>query len=288
MNIRLIASTEAEITSYQDQFLGLKTIFEETQFPYWILIDNHTVMGLIVVAKEPREFLQPASTTFVQVYLFRHRPDAVNHLLSKALNISAKHHAAYLCCKVSANEHETIHLLEQAELTLYDEILKMGASLDNVVPPETTLTFNRTSPEETALVLENLASSLADTPGRLLQSVVHNIRSLPSNQLDTTLSQMEVIIIQDVAKAVGIISLEGPTISMLGVQPEARGKGYGNLITQWAQRHLAQQGYVRSWLRVSVTNATAIHIFEKHGFKVTERIRYYLKTNPNIWQENPP
>ncbi|MFX1540718.1 MAG: GNAT family N-acetyltransferase [Promethearchaeota archaeon] len=288
MTVRLIASQEAEIANYQDQFLGLKTIFEETQYPYWILVDDQTVMGLIVVSKEPREFLQPASTTFVQIYLFRHQPNAVKQLLSQALNIAAEHQAAYTCCKVSADQHETVQLLEQAELTLYDETVKMGAPLDNVVPPETTLTFNRTSPEETALVLENLASSLADTPGRLLKSVIHNIQSLPSNQLDTTLSQMEVILVKDTTKPVGILSLEGPTISMLGVQPEVRGKGYGQVITQWAKNHLSQQGHFRAWLRVSTANAKAIHIFEKFGFKVTEHLRYYLKTNPNIWQENPP
>ena len=58
MTIRFIASTEADILPYQDYFLGLKTIFEEAQFPYWILVRDQNVMGLVVAAKEPRDLLQ--------------------------------------------------------------------------------------------------------------------------------------------------------------------------------------------------------------------------------------
>ncbi len=74
---------------------------------------------------------------------------------------------------------------------------------------------------------------------------------------------------------------------MLGVHPDMRGKGYGRMITQWAMGYLAEQGHFRAWLRVSVANAPARHIFETEGFKVTEQMKYYVKTNPNLWQEIP-
>ena len=67
MNMRLIASTESEIATFSDQFLGLKTIFEQAEFPYWILVQEQTVLGLIVAAKEPRELLQPVSILYPSI-----------------------------------------------------------------------------------------------------------------------------------------------------------------------------------------------------------------------------
>ncbi len=210
MIIRFIASTEADITSYQDHFLGLKTIFEEAQFPYWILVRDQSVLGLIVAAKEPRDLLQQPSTKFIQIYLFRHDPEAVEQLLVEAQRIATEHQAAYISCKVSSDKHESIQVLEKAEFTVYDEIIKMGVPLDNVVPPTTNLSFYRTSPEETSQILDNIASSMTNTPGRLLHTVVFNIRNLPPDQLESMLSQMEVVLVKDSTNTVGLLSLEGP------------------------------------------------------------------------------
>jgi ribosomal protein S18 acetylase RimI-like enzyme len=285
--MRLIASTEPDMATYSDQFLGLKTIFEQAEFPFWALVQEQTVLGLIVAAKEPRDLLQPASTTFIHVYLFRHEPDAVTRILSEADTIASQQQAAYLSCVVSADKQEAIQSLENASFSVFDETVKMGVSLQDVTPPSTELTFTRTSPDETSLVLNNIQTMMANTPDRLLHSVVYNIRQLPPDKLESTLSQMEVILVKDETNTVGVISLEGPTIGMLGVHPNLRGKGYGRTMTQWAKNHLAEQGHFRAWLRVSVANAPARHIFETEGFKVSEQMKYYIKTNPNLWHSIP-
>ena len=286
--MQYIASTDASIAAYQDQFLGLKTIFEETKFPYWILVDNQTVMGLIVAAKEPRDHLQPASTTFIQVYLFRHQADSVAHLLTSAIQLATDYNAAYLSCTVDSAKGETIQQIEAAGFSLFDETVKMGVPLQEAPSPQTNLTFTRASPEETNQILENMAISMTDTPGRLLYTVVKNIQKLPPDQLNYALSQMEVVFVKDEITTVGILSLEGPTIGLLGVRPQDRGKGYGTSIIQWAKNHLSEQGHFRAWLKVSVDNAPALHIFEKEGFKAAERTRLYVKTNPTLWQDPSP
>ena len=285
--MRLVASTEPDMATYSDQFLGLKTIFEQAKFPFWALVHEQTVLGLIVTAKEPRDLLQPASTTFIQVYLFRHEPDAVTRILGEADTIAAQQQAAYLSCVVRADKQETIQSLENASFSVYDETVKMGVSLQDVTPPPTELIFTRTSPDETSLVLHNLETMMANTPGRLLRTVIYNIRHLPPDKLESTLSQMEVILVKDKASTVGVISLEGPTIGMLGVHPNLRGKGYGRKMTQWAKNHLAEQGHFRAWLRVSVANTPARHILETEGFKVSEQMKYYVKTNPTLWHPIP-
>ena len=128
---------------------------------------------------------------------------------------------------------------------------------------------------------------MSNTPDRLLHTVIYNIRQLPQDKKESTLSQMEVILVKDQANTIGVISLEGPTIGMLGVRPDVRGKGYGRTMTQWAKSYLAEQGHFRAWLRVSVANAPARHIFETEGFKISEQMKYYVKSNPNLWQPIP-
>jgi len=177
--MRLIASTEKDMEPYTDQFLGLKTIFEQAKFPYWVLVQEQTVLGLIVAAKEPRELLQPASTTFIQIYLFRHEPEAVTRLLNEAETIATRQQATYLSCIISAEKQEAIQSLENANFSVYDETLKMGIPLQDVTPPHTELTFTRTAPNETALVLNNLEAMMNNTPDRLLHTIIYNIRHLP-------------------------------------------------------------------------------------------------------------
>lgn len=285
--MQLIASTDNEMAPYTDQFLGLKTIFDETKFPYWALVQDQTVLGLIVAAKEPREMLQPASTTFIQIYLFRHEPAAVSRLLSEAEVIATNQQATYLSCIVGADKQETIQSLENANFSVYDETLKMGLPLQDVTPSQTHLSFTRTSPDETQLVMENLETMMSNTPDRLLHAHVYNISQLPQAQLQSTLSQMEVILVKDQANTVGVISLEGPSIGMLGVHPDLRNKGYGRMMTQWVKSYLAEQGHFRAWLCVSVANDPARHIFETEGFKVAEQKKHYVKMNPALWQSIP-
>ncbi|MFX1510221.1 MAG: GNAT family N-acetyltransferase [Promethearchaeota archaeon] len=285
--MQLIASTDNEMAPYTDQFLGLKTIFDETKFPYWALVQDQTVLGLIVAAKEPREMLQPASTTFIQIYLFRHEPAAVSRLLSEAEVIATNQQATYLSCIVGADKQETIQSLENANFSVYDETLKMGLPLQDITPLKTHLSFTRASPDETQLVMENLETMMSNTPDRLLHAHVYNISQLPQAQLQSTLSQMEVILVKDQANTVGVISLEGPSIGMLGVHPDLRNKGYGRMMTQWVKSYLAEQGHFRAWLCVSVANDPARHIFETEGFKVAEQKKHYVKMNPALWQSIP-
>jgi ribosomal protein S18 acetylase RimI-like enzyme len=48
---------------------------------------------------------------------------------------------------------------------------------------------------------------------------------------------------------------------------------------------LAQEGHPRAWLRVSVENKPAIRIYEGLGFRIAERMKYYLKKQAPYWQD---
>lgn len=266
--------------------MGLRTIYDEAKFPYWVLTDEKTVLGLIVVAQEPRELIQPAGKKFVQIHLFTQNPEAVTRLANEAQKISEKHGAAFLGCVIDA-EHTSIRQpLEKAGMELFDESYKMVCPLESITFPESELEFYRTMPEDANLVLTNLVPIMQGSPDSLMQASIRNITRLPSELLNPMLSQMEVIFARKHHEIIGLLSFTGPTISMIGVLPNERGKGYGRNLTQWAKAHLAQNGHIRALLRVSVDNKPAIHIYETEGFRVTNQIQYFLKKYPPHWKNN--
>jgi ribosomal protein S18 acetylase RimI-like enzyme len=286
IGIRLISSQDADVEKFADQFLGLRTVYDQAKFPYSIVVDKQTVVGLVVAAREPRELVQPAGSPFVQIHIFRHSPTAVQRLLDESKRLATSHRAAFVCCVIDDRTPETAALLEKAGFTLFDESFKMGCPLEVVTQPATDLTFTRTTPEDAPLILKHLVPVMVGSPDHLMQASVKNISKLPSATLNSMLGQMEVMLVRHKSTIVGILSLTGPAISMLGLLPSERGKGYGRTIAQWAVWHLAQEGHPRAWLRVSVDNKPAVRIYERLGFRTTDRMKYYLRMQPPYWQNS--
>lgn len=283
--MRLISSQDTDVEKFADQFLGLRTVYDQARFPYSILVDKQTVLGLVVAAREPRELVQPAGSPFTQIHLFRHGAIAVQRLLDESKRLADSHKAAFVCCVIDDKNPETAALLEKAGFALFDESFKMGCPLEAVTQPTTELTFTRTTPQDAALILKHLVPVMEGSSDHLMQVSVKNIGKLPPALLNSMLSQMEVMFVRRKSEIVGILSLTGPAISMVGVMPSERGRGYGRTITQWAVWHLAQEGHPRAWLRVSVENKPAVRIYEGLGFRITERMKYYLRKQRPYWQD---
>lgn len=285
VTIRLISSQDADVEDFADQFLGLRTVYDQAKFPYSVLVDKQTVLGLVVAAREPRELVQPAGSPFAQIHIFRHSSPAVQRLLDESKRLAGSHKAAFVCCVIDDKNPETAALLEKAGFALFDDSFKMGCPLEAVTQPTTDLTFTRTTPQDAPLILKHLVPVMEGSADHLMQASVKNIGKLPPALLNSIVGQMEVMFVRRKSAIVGILSLTGPAISMVGVVPSERGKGYGRTITQWAVWHLAQEGHPRAWLRVSVENKPAIRIYESLGFRIAERMKYYLKKQPPYWQE---
>jgi ribosomal protein S18 acetylase RimI-like enzyme len=283
--IQIIASTDTTINQYADQFLGLQTIYDQAGYPYWILVDGNQVIGLIVIAQEPRDLIQPAGTHFMQIHVFQHNLGAVQRLIDETIRIAEEQPVAFILTTIDANETETLSLFENEDWELFEERVKMGCRLENPVSPETDLVFSRASPDEATQMLptlEKIAQGLSDN---LLQTSIRNMRHLPQNELHSVLSQMDLIRAYRNSLLVGIMSFTGPNISMIGVTPEEQGKGYSTVLTQWAKAHLAESGFFHASLRVSAKNDSAIKIYEKQGFRVIEQTKYYIHKFPQYWKE---
>lgn len=283
IHVHFISSQDTTIKAFEDQFLGLKTIYDEAKFPYSILVEDQEVKGLIVVAREPRELIQPAGTAFTQIHIFVHDDAAVKQLVEEAKALNVKHQGAFIGCVIDAEHSSAAEQLEEATLELFDESYKMVCMLEAPTYPESLLTFQRAQPREADTVLRHLIPIMQGSPDHLMNASVQNLSKLSSEMLSPILTQMEVIFVRKQTNIIGLLSFTGPTISLIGVLPNERGQGFGRLMTQWAKAYLAENGHIRAMLRVSVENKPAIHIYEAEGFRITNHMKYFLKKNPSQW-----
>jgi len=284
--MRLISSRDRGVEAFADQFLELKKTYDQAGFPYWVLVDGRVAVGLIVAAREPHELIQPVGTPFVQFFIFRHGEEAINRLLAEAKEIAEGHKAAFICTAIESKEKQSAEILEAAGMELFDESFNMDCPLESPSPPKTDLIFERARPEQASLVLRYLVRIMEDSPDRLMQASVRNIRHLQPQFLAGLLDQMNVMLVRRGTDIVGALSFMGPTIMLVGVLPEERGKGYGRIITQMAMWQVVQTGSREAKLRVSVENHPAIHIYETLGFRITRRVKFYLEKRPPFWRES--
>jgi ribosomal-protein-alanine N-acetyltransferase len=73
-----------------------------------------------------------------------------------------------------------------------------------------------------------------------------------------------------------LMSRSDARILMLAIEPIMRGRGLGTVLYREFHNECALKGIHNITLEVRVSNVTAIHFYEKHGFQITGRVpRYY-------------
>lgn len=66
-------------------------------------------------------------------------------------------------------------------------------------------------------------------------------------------------------------------ITNVAVSPECRSGGIGGLLVGRAMALAAERGVSAVWLEVRISNYAAIHLYEKHGFRIVGRRRGYYQ-----------
>jgi ribosomal-protein-alanine N-acetyltransferase len=66
-------------------------------------------------------------------------------------------------------------------------------------------------------------------------------------------------------------------IVSIAVREEHRGKGVGTMLMQASQEAMAAKAASESYLEVRVTNAEAIALYQRLGYRVTSRLEAYYK-----------
>ena len=100
----------------------------------------------------------------------------------------------------------------------------------------------------------------------------------------------------DIIGVIGIwFTYETSTVTTLGILPEYRGHGYGEVLLDHALKKAHEYGCLSCDLEVRVTNEAAIHLYRKRGF-VSKALRknYYennhedaylmIKEGGSLWQ----
>ena len=70
------------------------------------------------------------------------------------------------------------------------------------------------------------------------------------------------------------------SIDDLVVLPEARGRGIGSQLMEWARREFAQRGIREIELTVSEGNDLALAFYERHGFRTATRAMRLVDLRP--------
>src|SRR5205823_5155714 len=81
-------------------------------------------------------------------------------------------------------------------------------------------------------------------------------------------------------KAIGIVRVHKGKIGeihTIGLIPEYRGKGYGQVLMKEALRLLASQGVVKYKLNVAAANEKALSIYRAFGFEIRNTYSVYQK-----------
>ena len=102
--------------------------------------------------------------------------------------------------------------------------------------------------------------------------------TLASFREDVRSGRSEIGVVEEAGKIAGFCKadfdgVEG-TVAYLIVRKEARGKGYGDMLLEWAMDLLKQKGVSRTEVRV-VDGNDAVGFYEKHGFRMCSHILRY-------------
>jgi len=83
-------------------------------------------------------------------------------------------------------------------------------------------------------------------------------------------------VVEQSAFAIWLITGHECELLSIAVKAALRGKGYAKVLMEHSQKELAKQGVKKFFLEVRESNATAISLYEKLGYKkIAERKKYY-------------
>ena len=78
-----------------------------------------------------------------------------------------------------------------------------------------------------------------------------------------------------VGSAILLFHTRTAEIATIAVLPEERGKGLASLMMTETEKLSRRRGISKISLHVAVENSSAIHLYEKHGYNITEKIGDY-------------
>jgi ribosomal protein S18 acetylase RimI-like enzyme len=213
----------------------------------------------------------------------------LQEFVARAVELAWEQDVEYINGVLPSEQQTVIQEFNKKGFDVLVEHVQMVRTLDELSDEPLGLRFEKVPREQFVEFCELEHKALEGSQDGVLELFLQTLRGeLERGRRDhpfvDVFFQMEVLYIVyhgDVPVGVLDIKSQGAEVSVMGVLPEHRRKGYGRHIFRFALNTLREQGNKEANLWVSTENQVAVQLYESEGFQPK------FKLTQLIWRKPP-
>lgn len=259
-------------------------------FPFWVFVEGERVVGRVVVGVEPARLFAPVGTrcAFVRIFDFEHSVSVLQEFVARTVDVALEYDVEYINGGFPSEQQTVIQEFVKKGFDVLVEHVRMVRALDEPRGEPLELRFEKVPREQFVEFCELEHQALEGSQDAVLELFISNLREelnrgTRDHPLVDVIFNMEVFYIVyhgDVAVGVLDINPQDAEVSVMGVLPEHRRKGYGRQIFRFALNTLREQGKEEAILLVSTENQVAVQLYESEGFQPKANLTQLIWRKP--------
>jgi ribosomal protein S18 acetylase RimI-like enzyme len=282
--MRTLTKNDSDYESYADDLKPYVGDYAARNIPYWVLIENSHIVGIVAVGEEPLRLIEPLGTTVSLVHFvdYDQPPNVLDTFVKEAVRIAKEQNAAYSFVDFSDTYNDLVSIFTKNGYSEIGCSLLMTCELSEDYDHEYTLEFERVERPEVQNFLNNLKEFMKGSPDVVLEAILKNLGEFPEQFLDMWFQSEQLYYAHLNDELVGVLDLSPKSrlsISNIGISPNHRGKGYGYQLMLFGLKTLKDMGKDTAGLRVHFDNKVAKKLYESLGFQTVE------SRNALIWRK---
>jgi GNAT superfamily N-acetyltransferase len=291
MVLQMIGHKDPGLEVYREQLGDPVYLPERFGFPFWVFVEGEQVVGRVTVGVEPVRLFAPIGTrfAFVRIFDFAQSVSVLQEFVARAVDLAWEQDVEYINGVFSSEQQSVIQAFMKKGFTVLVEHVLMVRALDEPRGEPVNLRFEKVPREQFVEFCELEHKALEGSQDGVLELFLRTLREeLERGTRDhpfvDVIYQMEVFYIVyhgDVPVGVLDIKPQGAEVSVMGVLPEHRRKGYGRQIFHFALNTLREQGKKEAILWVSTYNQVAVQLYESEGFQPKGTITQLIWRKPS-------
>ncbi|MHA1907272.1 MAG: GNAT family N-acetyltransferase [Candidatus Thorarchaeota archaeon] len=268
--MKTFSHIDTELDDYKETIKDYVGGFDARGVPYWVCVEDHNVVGIVIVGEEPLKVIEPIGTivSFVLIVNFKAPDETMTEFATTALNIAKDNDAAYSFIDLSTDYEQIIENFTNIGYSEFVHSIRMTCPLTEDYPKSNDIRFEKITRDDVDDFFEKMKVFMSGSPDEMLNVVLENLRGLPYQFLDQFYETEDLYYVYAGKDIVGLIDMNSKylNIANIGVAPEHRRKGLGRMIMQESMRLLKESSVKEGRLRVDVDNVAAIQLYESLGF----------------------
>ncbi len=289
MVLQMIGHKDPGLEVYREQ-LG-DAVEHPFGFPFWVFVEGDRVVGRVVVGVEPVRLLAPLGTRcgFVRIMDFEHSASVLQEFVAAAVGLAWKQDVEYIVGGFPSEQQTVIQEFVKKGFGVLSEHVQMVSALGDPRGEPLDLRFEKVPRKQFVEFCELEHKALEGSQDAVLELFLRTLREelnrgTRDHPFVDVIYHMELFYVVyhgDVPVGVLDIKPQDAEVSVMGVLPEHRGKGYGRQIFRFALNTLREQGKKEAILWVSTHNQVAVQLYESEGFQPKVKIHsaHLAKTN---------